>query len=67
MHLKIRCDGESTKFCKIFWKLNKAYVSHYELMPTYILHASKDSFVFNFLLFPHAYNRSLIIFTITVI
>ena len=24
MRLKIRCDGESEKFCKIFWKLNKA-------------------------------------------
>ena len=24
MCLKIRCDGESEKFCKIFWKLNKA-------------------------------------------
>ena len=27
MHLKIRCDGESEKFCKIFWELNKAYTS----------------------------------------
>ena len=26
MCLKIRCDGESEKFCKIFWKLNKALV-----------------------------------------
>jgi len=26
MRLKIRCDGESEKFCKIFWELNKAYV-----------------------------------------
>ena len=26
MHLKIRCDGESEKFCKIFWELNKALV-----------------------------------------
>ena len=25
MCLKIRCDGESEKFCKIFWELNKAY------------------------------------------
>jgi hypothetical protein len=24
MRLKIRCDGESEKFCKIFWELNKA-------------------------------------------
>jgi len=24
MRLKIRCDGESKKFCKIFWELNKA-------------------------------------------
>ena len=24
MSLKIRCDGESEKFCKIFWELNKA-------------------------------------------
>ena len=24
MCLKIRCDGESEKFCKIFWELNKA-------------------------------------------
>jgi len=24
MRLKIRCDEESEKFCKIFWKLNKA-------------------------------------------
>ena len=26
MCLKIRCDGESEKFCKIFWELNKALV-----------------------------------------
>jgi hypothetical protein len=26
MCLKIRCDGESEKFCKIFWELNSAYV-----------------------------------------
>ena len=25
--LKIRCDGESEKFCKIFWELNKALAS----------------------------------------
>ena len=24
MRLKIRCDGESEKFCKIFWEVNKA-------------------------------------------
>jgi len=24
MCLKIRCDGKSEKFCKIFWELNKA-------------------------------------------
>ena len=24
MQLKIRCDGESEKFCKIYWELNKA-------------------------------------------
>ena len=24
MYLKIRCDGESEKFYKIFWELNKA-------------------------------------------
>jgi len=24
MCLKIRCDGKSQKFCKIFWELNKA-------------------------------------------
>ena len=24
MRLKIRCDGESEKFCNIFWALNKA-------------------------------------------
>ena len=24
MRLKIRCDGECEKFCKIFWKVNKA-------------------------------------------
>ena len=24
MRLKIRCDGESENFYKIFWKLNKA-------------------------------------------
>jgi hypothetical protein len=24
MCLKIRCDGESEKFCKIFWELNMA-------------------------------------------
>jgi len=24
MRLKIRCDGESEKFCKICWELNKA-------------------------------------------
>jgi len=23
MCLKIRCDGESEKFCKFFWELNK--------------------------------------------
>ena len=27
MRLKIRCDGESEKFCKIFWELNKALVN----------------------------------------
>jgi len=27
MRLKIRCDGESEKFCKIFWELNKAQAS----------------------------------------
>jgi hypothetical protein len=26
MCLKIRCDGESEKFCKIFWELNRALV-----------------------------------------
>ena len=26
MRLKIRCDGESEKFCKIFWEVNKAYI-----------------------------------------
>jgi hypothetical protein len=26
MRLKIRCDEESEKFCKIFWELNKALV-----------------------------------------
>jgi len=25
MRLKIRCDGECEKFCKIFWEVNKAY------------------------------------------
>jgi len=25
MRLKIRCDEESKKFCKIFWKLNKVW------------------------------------------
>ena len=24
MRLKIRCDGECEKFCKIFWEVNKA-------------------------------------------
>jgi len=24
MRLKIRCDRECEKFCKIFWELNKA-------------------------------------------
>ena len=24
MRLKIRCDVECEKFCKIFWKVNKA-------------------------------------------
>jgi len=28
MHLKIRCDEESEKFCKIFWELNKAQERH---------------------------------------
>jgi hypothetical protein len=27
---KIRCDGESEKFCKIFWELNRALVWLYE-------------------------------------
>ena len=27
MCLKIRCDEESGKFCKIFWELNKARVT----------------------------------------
>ena len=26
MRLKIRCDGESEKICKIFWEVNKALV-----------------------------------------
>ena len=26
MRLKIRCDGECEKFCKIFWEVNKASV-----------------------------------------
>ena len=26
MRLKIRCDGNSEKFCKFFWELNKAQV-----------------------------------------
>jgi len=30
MRLKIRCDGKSEKFCKIFWKLNKAQVTKKE-------------------------------------
>jgi len=25
MGLKIRCDRKCEKFCKIFWKVNKAY------------------------------------------
>jgi hypothetical protein len=25
---KIRCDGESKKFCKIFWKLNRALLDN---------------------------------------
>ena len=28
MCLKIRCDGESEKFCKIFWELNKALLTY---------------------------------------
>ena len=28
MCLKIRCDGKSEKFCKIFWELNKAIYVH---------------------------------------
>jgi hypothetical protein len=36
MRLKIRCDGESEKFCKTFWELNKA------LIGTKIYHA-KDT------------------------
>jgi len=28
MRLKIRCDGESEKFYKIFWELNKAIVKN---------------------------------------
>ena len=31
MCLKIRYDGKCEKFCKIFWKLNKAHV--YYLSP----------------------------------
>jgi len=27
MCLKIRCDEESEKFCKIFWELNKALLA----------------------------------------
>ena len=34
MCLKIRCDGESEKICKIFWKLNKAVTSHWQLTLT---------------------------------
>ena len=29
MCLKIRCDGESEKFCKNFWELNKALIIHH--------------------------------------
>jgi len=29
MSLKIRCHGESEKFCKIFWELNKALIITY--------------------------------------
>jgi len=28
MCLKIRCDGESEKFCKICWELNKDFVNN---------------------------------------
>ena len=36
MRLKIRCDGESEKFCKIFWELNKAKVQKLFKIPCYI-------------------------------
>jgi len=31
MRLKIRYDGESKKFCKIFWELNKALAKRFQL------------------------------------
>jgi len=41
MHLKIRCDGESEKFCKIFWEVNKTL----ELL--YILLQEYDPYIFH--------------------
>jgi hypothetical protein len=36
MCLKIRCDGESEKFCKIFWELNRAQVNLLWLFNPYV-------------------------------
>ena len=42
MRLKIRCDGESEKFCKIFWELKQgldipSYYPERNLLETHIL------------------------------
>ena len=39
MRLKIRCDGESKKFCKIFEELNKALACHYIHLVEYVLNS----------------------------
>jgi hypothetical protein len=47
MRLKIRCDGESEKFCKIFWELNKALVFHFQVAKEFWV--QKLTYLFNLL------------------